>query len=91
MFQLLRSRASLIWFLLIAATAMSYVMGHGLGFTDLRAAGVAIIVITFIKVRYVMLDFMELRGAPWGVRLTGEGWCLGLTIALSALFLQVGH
>ncbi len=82
---LLRTRVSFVWLILIAATAMSWEMGHGAGFDDIRDARAAIIVIAFIKVRFVILDFMEIRHAPRIVRAVGETWGIvvcGLLIAL---------
>ena len=57
---LLRSRITLVWFLLVAATALSWELGHGAGFDDVHYASVAIIIVAFIKVRFVILDFMEI-------------------------------
>ena len=53
-----------IWALLIVATLCSVILvetSGGLGFR--RSATVGIICIAFIKVRWVGLDFMELRNA----------------------------
>ena len=77
----------LIWFLLIAATALSWEFGHGLGFGDrYHYATVAVIVIAFIKVRYVFLDFMELRTAPLPLRLMLEAWAIGVGGAIIFLY-----
>jgi hypothetical protein len=35
-----------------------------------------VIVLAFIKVRWVMLDFMELRTAPLRLRALYEGWAI---------------
>ena len=84
---LLFDRITLIWFLLIAATALSWEFGHGLGFGDrYRHATVAVIVIAFIKVRYVFLDFMELRAAPLPLRLMLEAWAIGVGGAIIFLY-----
>lgn len=84
---LLFDRITLIWFLLIAATALSWEFGHGLGFGDrYHYATVAVIVIAFIKVRYVFLDFMELRTAPLPLRLMLEAWVIGVGGAIIFLY-----
>ncbi len=84
---LLFDRITLIWFLLIAATALSWEFGHGLGFGDrYHYATVAVIVIAFIKVRYVFLDFMELRTAPLPLRLMLEAWAIGVGGAIIFLY-----
>jgi hypothetical protein len=83
---LLRTRVTLIWSVLIAATILSWEMGHGFGSLDVRHAGVIIILVAFIKVRFVILDFMEIRNAPLYMRLVGEAWVVLLCSTLCALF-----
>ena len=81
---LLWSRTTLIWLLLVMATALSWAMGHGIATSDVRIASVAIIVIAFGKVRLVIFEFMEIRGAPTWMQRVGEGWVVliaGLLIA----------
>jgi hypothetical protein len=85
---LLLSRTSLIWLLLVAATALSWEVGHGFGLHGPRQAGVAIIVVAFIKVRYVLLDFMEIRHAPIAMRGAAEVWAVGVCGVLIAMFLN---
>ena len=85
---LFRSRTTLVWFLLVAATAISWEMGHGAGFADLHYASVSIIVIAFIKVRFVILDFMEIRHAPIWMRVVGETWCVVICSTLVLLYLH---
>ncbi len=86
MASLVRSRITLVWFLLVAATAISWEMGHGAGFDDLRYASIAIIVVAFIKVRFVILDFMEIRTAPLFMRIIGATWCVVVCTALVTLY-----
>lgn len=83
---LLLTRSTAIWLLLIVATLASWAMGHGVGITDPSHAGIAIIVVSMIKFRFILFEFMELRGAPTAMRLTGEVWCLLLTALLVGLF-----
>ncbi|MCY1302697.1 hypothetical protein D9M70_523730 [compost metagenome] len=85
---LLVSRTSLIWFLLIAATVLSWEVGHGIGFSDVRHAGIAIIVVSFIKARFVILEFMEVRHAPLSLRLGCEAWIVLVCAALVVLFMM---
>lgn len=86
MASLLRTRITLVWFLLVSATALSWEMGHGVGFADVRHASVAIIVVAFVKVRFVILDFMEIRNAPLFMRIVGETWCVVVCTALVSLY-----
>jgi len=69
----------------VAATLISWGFGHGWG-TDLQAAGIAVIVIAFVKIRYVILDFMELRSAPLGMRVAAEAWCILVCATLVLLY-----
>ncbi|MCV7301270.1 cytochrome C oxidase subunit IV family protein [Mycobacterium barrassiae] len=87
---LLRSRATLVWLLLVAATALSWGMGHDVGISDMRIAGVAIIVVAFVKVRFVVFEFMEIRGAPKWMRQVGEGWIVLIaTLLIARILIQV--
>lgn len=85
---LLLSRITAVWALLVAATMLSWELGHGLGFGSARSAGAAILIVTFIKVRFVMLDFMEVRHAPRWMRGVGEAWIVLITTLLVVLFLR---
>lgn len=56
-------------------------------------AGTATVVIVLalasIKVRYVGLDFMELRSAPWKSRLLFEVYCFALWAVLAGAYLWI--
>ena len=84
---LLLTRTTLIWLLLVAATLVSWELGHGVGFESAAAAGAAILVVTFVKVRFVVLDFMEIRGAPRWMRVIAESWVVLCCALLIGLFL----
>ena len=72
----------------MVATLLAFVIGTQAGRTgtpDLKSAVWAeLIVIAFVKVRWVMLDFMELRDAPLGLRLLGETWVIATGVLLIA-------
>jgi hypothetical protein len=70
---MLRARVTRVWLGLLAATCIST---WALSRDGLRpaVAMVGIFGVAALKVRYVMLDFMELRGAPWRARLFFQGW-----------------
>ncbi len=70
---------------MVAATLVSWGFGHGRGL-DPQAAGIAVIIIAFVKIRYVILDFMELRTAPLGMRMAAEAWCIVVCSALVLLY-----
>jgi hypothetical protein len=83
--RLLKNRAGVSWLLLVAATLVSWAVGaeHGTG----SAVAVLVLGIAAIKVRLVGLDFMELRHAPIPLRAVFEGYCVGMWVLLSALYL----
>lgn len=59
---LLRARSTLVWLLLVVVTLLSWALGadHGVGST----VAVVVLGLAVVKVRFVGLDFMELRTAP---------------------------
>ncbi|MCB5945558.1 cytochrome C oxidase subunit IV family protein [Acidocella sp. KAb 2-4] len=79
-------RITVIWLFLVSATLLSFGMGHGLGIRDHRYASAAILIVAFIKVRFVILDFMELRHAPSVLRIVAELWVVLAATALVTLF-----
>ena len=85
---LLLSRNTLIWALLVGATILSWELGHGVGLENATHAGVAILIVTFVKVRFVTLEFMEIRGAPPWMRAAGEAWIVLVCALLIGLLLR---
>lgn len=84
---LLRHKVTPVWLVLILATVLSWEFGHGLGFgSHYGYATVAIVLIAFIKVRFVFLDFMELRTAPLPLRIVFEAWAVVVGSAILALY-----
>ena len=81
----LRSRLTAIWLILLAVTLLSWRVGHGAGNLGPRLSGAAILAATFVKVHFVLLDFMEIRTAPLFLRAVIEGWVVALCAALIAL------
>ncbi|MFT4563674.1 MAG: hypothetical protein ACI9BW_003430 [Gammaproteobacteria bacterium] len=80
-------RITWVWLGLILATGLSWQFGHGFGFGEqFHYATIAILIITFIKVRFVFLDFMELRTAPLALRLAFEAWAVIVCGALIFLY-----
>ena len=87
MLSLLRHKITPVWLLLMLATGLSWEFGHGLGFgSHYSLATIAIVLIAFIKVRFIFLDFMELRTAPLWLRLLFEVWTVLVCGALIALY-----
>jgi uncharacterized membrane protein len=72
---LLRTRTTAVWLVLTLATLLSWSLGghHTLGMSNSHAlAGIAILLIAFVKIRFVGLYFMDLRGAPTVLRIIFE-------------------
>ena len=83
---LLRSRITVFWAALVAATCLSWESAGQLGQLawagDPRVSGALVLAIAFVKVRWILLEFMELRDAPRPIRGVAEAWaalvCAGL-------------
>ena len=82
---LFRARSTIVWLGLVIVTLVSFTVGadHGIG------SGVAlwVLALALIKVRYVGLDFMELREAPLILRGIFETYCLALWLVLAGMYL----
>ncbi len=82
---LFRARSTIVWLGLVIVTLVSFTVGadHGIG------SGVAlwVLALALIKVRYVGMDFMELRDAPLLLRGAFETYCLALWLVLAGMYL----
>ena len=82
---LFRARSTIVWLGLVIVTLVSFTVGadHGVG------SGVAlwVLALALIKVRYVGMDFMELREAPLLLRGAFETYCLALWLVLAGMYL----
>jgi hypothetical protein len=76
--EMLRQRATMVWVGLMAATVVT-TWGLSKDSFSPVVTVVGTFVIAALKVRYVILDFMELRGAPRGVRIAFEAWPVAVT------------
>jgi hypothetical protein len=87
---LLRTPTTIVWLGLTLATLLSWSLGghHTLGMSSSHAlAGVSILLIAFVKIRFVGLYFMDLRDAPPVLRIIFEIYCAVVFLALAAMFL----
>ena len=87
--QVIVSYNTLIWLLLVSLTGLSWFLGehntapsaeHVALFTS------AMMIVGFFKVRLVGLDFMELRHAPWALRIIFEAWVLIVCAVILVLY-----
>jgi heme/copper-type cytochrome/quinol oxidase subunit 4 len=80
----LRERVTWVWLALMLLTCVT-TWGLSKDLFSPAAAVFGIFVIAAVKVRYVMLDFMELRNAPIPVRVVFEAW----PVAVAAIILGI--
>jgi caa(3)-type oxidase subunit IV len=84
---LLRTPATAVWVLLIAATTVSWALGIQHGLHDHQLSSVIILLIAFVKVRLVGVYFMELREAPNVLRWLFEAYCVVVCALLVGVFI----
>jgi len=84
-FSLWRARSTAVWLVLVVVTLVSFALGadHGVG----SSVAVVLLGLALIKVRYVGLDFMELRTAPVMLRALFEAYCITLWVVLAGMYL----
>jgi heme/copper-type cytochrome/quinol oxidase subunit 4 len=82
-----RNRVTAVWALLVGATLLSFWLGTDHGLSSTEARSLVILVVAFVKVRFVGLYFMELRTAPLALRTLFEGWCLVVCAGLVGFYL----
>jgi hypothetical protein len=82
---LFRARTTVVWAILVGATLVSWAVGseHGTG----SLIAVIVLGVAAVKVRFVGLDFMELRHAPLVLRAAFESYCMALWCVLSGMYL----
>ncbi len=85
MASLVKNRFSLIWLILVVASLLSW-ESMAIAGDDARLGRMVILVIAFLKVRLVGIEFMELRHAPVLLRAGFEAWCIAVCAALLVLF-----
>lgn len=72
-------RVLIVWLGLALVTLLSWELGSGgatPGAAGQRLVVASVIVLAFLKVRFVGVHFMDLRRAPWGLRLAFDAWVL---------------
>jgi hypothetical protein len=83
----LRSRINVVWLLLVAATLFSWNSARTVEDPgDYGFLTFAVIFVAFVKVRFIGLEFMELRHAPRPLRLLFEIWVVVVCTAVLAAY-----
>jgi hypothetical protein len=86
----MRARMVVIWLLLVAATLFSLSLFEESGHLQVsHYVGVAVIAVAFVKVRFIGLDFMELRRAPKPLRIAFEAWVLVIAGTLMTMYSRI--
>lgn len=79
-----------IWLLLMLLTATSWWLSGDFARTHSVTTVILVLVASF-KVRLVGLHFMELRRAPWALRLLFEAWALLVCVMILLLYWRGTH
>lgn len=85
-----RAAITRTWAVLMIVTVGSWALGshQSLG-ADNAMAGVAVLVLAFVKVRLIGRHFMELREAPAYARRTLDAYCMSALTALTVMYLAM--
>lgn len=79
--------ATLVWVLLVAASVITTWFLSKDAFTPAVAA-VGSIGIAAFKIRLVLIHFMDLKEAPWPLRMVFEAWTAVVTLGILGLFIS---
>jgi heme/copper-type cytochrome/quinol oxidase subunit 4 len=85
----LRERVTWVWLGLVVLTCVT-TWGLSKDLFSPVVAVVGIFLIAAVKVRYVILDFMELRSAPLPVRVIAELWPVVVTLMILSFWFATG-
>jgi len=82
-------QAVFVWLFLIVASLLTAWAADG-GNVFGRWTVIAILVIALLKARAVILYYMEVRCAPWQLRLAFESWVAVVALIIAGLWLLQG-
>ncbi len=83
----LRIPITAVWMLLIAATGYSFWLSAGDGDRVNAPAEIGILLIAFIKVRLIIMHFMEMRKSPALMRWISDAWTTFVCFVLIVLYI----
>jgi hypothetical protein len=90
---LARHRQTVVWIGLVFATMLAWGLSADHAFdgdTARRLATCGVLLVAFVKVRFVGLHFMELGHAPRVLRGCFDAWVIVVLVTLVALYLTGG-
>jgi caa(3)-type oxidase subunit IV len=85
----LRERVTWVWLALVVLTCVT-TWGLSKDLVSPTVAVVGTFFIAAVKVRYVILDFMELRDAPIPVRIAAEAWPVVVAVMILGFWFATG-
>jgi hypothetical protein len=89
---LIRTSTTAIWLLLVVATCISWWFGESPNADQYRiVTTVSVLFIAFIKIRFVIMHFMEVRHAPFVLVVLCNAWVILVFLAVSGLYLIQPH
>ena len=79
------------WAILLGLTLFSFESAWGAGWLASPEAAIAIVIgVALLKVRIVVLHFMEVRHAPWALRAPLEAWIVALAAGILGFWYAAG-
>lgn len=79
------------WALLVVLTLASFESAWGLAWLSDPRPGIALVIgVALLKVRIVVLHFMEVRHAPWLLRGPLEAWIVAIAGGILAFWFAAG-
>lgn len=93
MTSLMQSKVTVIWIFLAILTIILWFLGDGYNpdtESGARIVTVSLMAIAFFKARMVIMHFMELLEAPWGLRGIFEFWIFVVFFAVIGLYMNGG-
>ena len=90
--ELLLTKVSAIWLLLVVLTTVSWWLADGWvpeNTRQLSTITVALVGLAMFKIRLVVLHFMEIGGAPWGLRGALEAWIVVVFLGIVLQYLAI--
>ena len=93
MMSILNDKITYVWLLLAFLTGLSWLLADGYNPADPAAftyVAVGLLALAFIKIRLVIMYFMEVRDAPWVLRGIFEVWVVAVFSGTVYLYLIGG-
>jgi len=84
----IRNSLTCVWAFLTAITLVSWWLSQSRGANYQLDAGITagVLVIAFIKVRFVIWHFMEVKTAPAWLKRTCDGWLIAIAVMIFAFY-----